>query len=438
MTVAVKAPSLSTWTCYEKGLFKLVGTMAQRPKAVLGSVVAAGGAAVVHFGAIPVVGALASSVLVFPALIWAGLAIAWFPKPRGPHRVGSFDMEIEVPSRDASERYKLPVRVYFPAALDTSKAKLQKMAWLPEPHKGYWEGFASMQGFGVKTTKALLYLLKTVKMEAYENQTLADGKWPVVFFSHGLFGTRSMYSAYCTELASQGYVVFAPEHMDGSALYAQSSEKGVHFHKASDGSLDRCQQLQQRVAELEALWQRLPEMEDAKKFDLTHCSLTGHSFGGATVLLGGESACFRGKCTVVIMDPWLEPAQDLMQQGSSPLLVVMTCSMLYPNNVQLIVKALAMAEGNRQSAIMMELAGARHQDMSDAPFILHMPSAVLTTCSQTRLARGMWEENADVVLHFLQAKGHIDKEQMVKLQGVPRTLRHPWQEWIDASGIDKQ
>ena len=46
-----------------------------------------------------------------------------------------------------------------------------------------------------------------------------DGKrWPVVFFSHGLAGSRLSYSQYCGELASHGVVVVALEHRDGSGL----------------------------------------------------------------------------------------------------------------------------------------------------------------------------------------------------------------------------
>lgn len=48
----------------------------------------------------------------------------------------------------------------------------------------------------------------------------AATKWPFVIFSHGLGGSRTGYSHYCTQLASDGYVVLAMEHHDGSGVYA--------------------------------------------------------------------------------------------------------------------------------------------------------------------------------------------------------------------------
>mgnify|MGYP003305112772 CR=1 FL=1 len=50
---------------------------------------------------------------------------------------------------------------------------------------------------------------------------ISDSKFPVVVFSHGVAGNRSLYSLICTELASQGYVVLALEHADGTASVAK-------------------------------------------------------------------------------------------------------------------------------------------------------------------------------------------------------------------------
>lgn len=41
--------------------------------------------------------------------------------------------------------------------------------------------------------------------------------YPLVIFSHGICGTRSTYSQWCQALASEGYVVLAVEHADGSS-----------------------------------------------------------------------------------------------------------------------------------------------------------------------------------------------------------------------------
>ena len=42
-------------------------------------------------------------------------------------------------------------------------------------------------------------------------------KFPVVIFSHGLHGHRSVTSSVCCDLASHGYIVAAVEHKDRSA-----------------------------------------------------------------------------------------------------------------------------------------------------------------------------------------------------------------------------
>jgi platelet-activating factor acetylhydrolase len=58
--------------------------------------------------------------------------------------------------------------------------------------------------------------------------------FPLVVFSHGLSGTRNTYSQMCQRLVSEGYVVLAVEHADGSGPCVIRDGKSWTFTKLDE------------------------------------------------------------------------------------------------------------------------------------------------------------------------------------------------------------
>jgi len=195
------------------------------------------------------------------------------PAYTGPYAVGT--MEIEVPARNPryfSEikrdgRHLLQLEtvlmtVYYPSShhernLEQKGGKLSRELWLGRPRVQIAKGYGKFAGVGSLMIPLMLPAMFT-KLPAYRNapvanywappintedqgfeaKTTTDSKpfgaseepvFPLILFSHGLGGTRTMYSSVCGEFASYGFVVCAVEHRDGSGprTYINHAKSGV-------------------------------------------------------------------------------------------------------------------------------------------------------------------------------------------------------------------
>jgi platelet-activating factor acetylhydrolase len=201
------------------------------------------------------------------------------PRYTGPYSVGY--LEIEVPAReprtfshikrdneDALRLETVLFSIYYPCepACEVAK-KRSRVRWLPDPRIQTCHGYAKF--LSIPNLPVTAYIASTTmftKLPAYRNANLAQHRpisnasqtstpssgdvedyekkptFPVVFFSHGLGGSRTNYSTICGELASFGLVVVAMEHRDGSGARTYvnlppGSKK--RFHDLESQELDR-------------------------------------------------------------------------------------------------------------------------------------------------------------------------------------------------------
>ncbi|EEQ88429.1 uncharacterized protein BDCG_03549 [Blastomyces dermatitidis ER-3] len=158
------------------------------------------------------------------------LQIPTFPSYTGPHQVGTTEFEIPVSSLESPAPHPksdislstILFRVFYPA--DDVDSASKPVYWLPDPQGTFTGGLAEFLGAPKRLSNILGLLPNTIKwtkMPAYrdaplKSSTLPSKRWPVMVFSHGIGGSRYMYSYILGCLASYGIVVIAPEHRDGS------------------------------------------------------------------------------------------------------------------------------------------------------------------------------------------------------------------------------
>ncbi|PFH51356.1 hypothetical protein AMATHDRAFT_175231 [Amanita thiersii Skay4041] len=133
---------------------------------------------------------------------------------------------------DALRMDEVAFTAYYPADISSSSEK--GVNWLLGPTSSSLHGFSIFLGIPSWILWPLVYLFgRFIKIPVYPNapllrpsnnhviddkanMTKGTKRWPLVLFSHGLGGSRTAYSHFCSRLAASGKVVLAIEHRDGT------------------------------------------------------------------------------------------------------------------------------------------------------------------------------------------------------------------------------
>ncbi|CAL4130997.1 unnamed protein product, partial [Meganyctiphanes norvegica] len=275
--------------------------------------------------------------------------------------------------------------------------------------------------------------LRGAMCPAIWNAKLKEGQYPVIVFSHGLSANRSFYSSFCTEMASNGFIVAAVEHRDRSAcasfILNEGGEKEFLYFKTLDPDTKeyelRNQQIKVRVEEsirtldvleklnIGGLKDELESGFDLSqlvgRLDLSQVVMSGHSFGGGTTIntLAKDKRFKIG----VALDPWLFPIKDDIEdigpKVSQPLICISTERFQTKANLS------AMNNLPEETANFVTIKGTVHQNQADTPFVLNYIGRVIGGTSSTLDPHVAMDINNNLALRFICKQLVTSKQESI-------------------------
>ncbi|RKP16268.1 hypothetical protein ROZALSC1DRAFT_31729 [Rozella allomycis CSF55] len=146
--------------------------------------------------------------------------------------------------------------------------------------------------------------IKEVHYEDRDSFLSDDDGAPIAIFSHGLGGSRFIYSTFISKFAEIGWTVYAVEHTDGTACTAVGPQGEIIHYQPIGKDENSWKDL--RKSQLEFRTQEILKILDKVGRTNRDIYLIGHSFGAATmfnVLLKDKIRDFNIK-HVCLVDPW--------------------------------------------------------------------------------------------------------------------------------------
>lgn len=263
---------------------------------------------------------LAVATVLVCALLAYALPVPLIPAPTGPYKVGTATWQFTDPNRtdpyapEPNQQRIVVLQAWYPAEVAPG---MRPAPWCPSIDIF---GPAIAHKFGLPSF--LLNHLKIVQSNSYPNAEVKaqEGGWPVVVYSHGWTGFRTIALDEVEALASQGYIVFAPDHLygamasvlkDGTPIL--NNPKAMPPDEPKDARQVGIELLVETYAgDLRFVLDTLEKMNSGDKesafkgkLDLAKLGLFGHSTGGGAVY---EVAATDPRVKALFgYDTWTEP-----------------------------------------------------------------------------------------------------------------------------------
>jgi predicted dienelactone hydrolase len=177
--------------------------------------------------------------------------------------------------------------------------------------------------FRVQTIKELVLRDEKRKKDLQLRINYPDGKgpFPVIVWSHGMFGSKDGYQPLIQHWVQHGYIVIQPTHSDSLSLLSPEERRKALANLKPDRIEDwmnRPRDVQFVLDSLDAIVKKVPEL--AERMDRKRIGMGGHSFGAFTTqLVAGTSVLLPGGKRQSFTDARPAAFVAISPNGSGPL-----------------------------------------------------------------------------------------------------------------------
>lgn len=325
-------------------------------------------------------GIFGSTGLLFAAALPLMLPVPLVPSPSGGMTVGTVSLEIVDADRDElwGERPGGPrtfmVQVWYPAR---DADGIPTGVWTED-----WDVVAPATARLLGLPSWFLSHTRYTHGHTHESAPIANGTFPVVVYSHGWTGFRSVAMTQMEALASNGYVVVAIDHAYAAVATKFPDGEVVRYDPAAlpdPGAVTAVERARASETLVEVLSEDVITVLDEMDLgvggrfanfvgalDLQRVGVFGHSAGGGAAI---RVCLLDERCDAVLgFDPWVEPlpARVLGVEATRPALYMRSDDWRGTQNDALL-RGLA---GRGQSVTYwLGVDGTDHNDFTIAPLL---------------------------------------------------------------------
>lgn len=358
---------------------------------------------------------LTNLLAVLGLLLWGvSLALAvLLPVPQLVAATGSYQVgttmrylvdngRTEIYADDPTDPRELILQIWYPI---TNTAGAERAVYLPQ-----LERIGPILAEQFSLPPFLLNHVNLAPLDIYSDAPVANGRFPVIIFSHGVTGIRTQNTVMMQELASHGYIVASMDHTYGNAISLLPDGRTILFElnrvfpmgeiNYIDGNplVREWAQDMGFLLDQMALWQDDAADMFNGRLDLSAVGIFGHSTGGGATV---EFCAQDGRCRAAIgLDAWVLPvSQNLLSDGlSQPFMFIGTPGWLGPENKE---RGLEIVGKLQQDGYLLGIENTQHYDFTDLALLSPLtPQLGLSGTINSRYSLSM--QNAYIVAFFDQ------------------------------------